>query len=158
MSTVIARRVAATPARDASQTWDKIVALLAPDPKSEARKELAKAAGIACSSIASEATKDAAIVVWGGGARVRVYCLFDEDAITGDDKNEDALPSNPTQGDWKISIPCLTEDVGWSQRKLSATCTRVFARSVDEDVSDGEKEATRTSTGMSINMAEFFKS
>lgn len=158
MSTVIARRVLATPVRDASQTWDTIMLLIAPDANSDARKELIKASGIACSSIASEATRDAAIVVWGGGVRVRFYCLFDEDAITGDSKNEDTLPSSPIQGDWKVSIPCLPEDVAWSQKKLSAACVRVSARSMDDNVGDEEKEATSKSAGLSINMAEFLKS
>ena len=69
MSTVLARRVASSPVRTAAQTWAKIVEIIAPDPQSTARKELAKAAGVACASISSEATKDAAIVVWGGGPR-----------------------------------------------------------------------------------------
>jgi hypothetical protein len=158
MSSVVARRILATPVRDAGQTWDTIMSLIAPDANSDARKDLVKASGIACSSIASEATRGAAIVVWGGGVRVRFYCLFDEDAMTGDGKNEDALPSSPTQGDWKVSIPCLPEDVAWSQKKLSATCAHVCARSMDEDVNDGEREATRMSAGLTINMAEFLKS
>ena len=97
--------------------------------------------GVACSSIASEATKDAAIVVWGGGPRVRVYCVFDEDAITQDDVNEDALPKSPTEGDWKMSIPCLPEDVVWSTAKLASVSTRISARSMDEDVADEEPKA-----------------
>src|SRR5690349_22714321 len=48
-------------------------------PQSAAREELACAAGVACAAIASEATKDAAFVVWGGGPRVRIYNVFDED-------------------------------------------------------------------------------
>lgn len=158
MSTVVARRVVATPVRDATQTWDTICVLLAPDASSDARKELVKASGVACAAIASEATRDAAIVVWGGGLRVRVYCLFDDDAVTGDDKNEDALPTSAVQGDWKMSIPCLTEDVAWSQRKLSGSCTRVLARSMDDDIEDAAKTDAANTAGFSINMAEFLKS
>jgi len=158
MSTVVARRVVATPVRDARQTWDAICALIAPDAASEARKELAKASGVGCAAIASEATRDAAIVVWGGGLRVRVYCLFDDDAITGDDTNEDMLPSSPTQGDWRVSIPCLPEDVDWSQRNLSSNCTRMQARSMDADVEDAGKSDAVSAAGFSINMAEFLKS
>lgn len=159
MSTVIARRVASTPTRTASQTWAKIVELVAPDPNSPARKELALAAGVACSSISSEATKDAAIVVWGGGPRVRVYCLFDEDAITQDDVNEDPLPKSSTEGDWKMSIPCLPEDVAWSKAKLASVTSRITARSMDDDVADEEEpKAAVAASSMNINLSEFMKS
>ena len=158
MSTVIARRVASTPTRTVTETWAKIVELVAPDPNSPARKELALAAGVACSSIASEATKDAAIVVWGGGPRVRVRCFFDEDAITQDDVNEDPLPKSPTEGDWKMSIPCLPEDVAWSTAKLASVSTRISARSMDEDVADEEPKADVAASSLSINLSEFMKS
>ena len=51
--TVVARRVAASPKRTAAQTWEAIVALIAPESKSAARAELAKAAGVACTSISA---------------------------------------------------------------------------------------------------------
>jgi hypothetical protein len=157
MSTVIARRVVSTPTRAASQTWAKIVELIAPDPNSPARTELALAAGVACSSISSEATKDAAVVVWGGGPRVRFYCLFDEDAITQDGVSESPLPKSPTEGDWKMSIPCLPEDVAWSKAKLAGVTSRITARSMNEDVADEEPKAAAASS-MSINLSEFMKS
>lgn len=157
MSTVVARRVASTPSRTAAQTWEMIVTILAPDPKSDARKELAKAAGVACASISSEATKEAAIVVWGGGPRVRVYCVFDDDAITGDGVNEDALSKSPTEGDWKMSIPCLPEDVKWSNDKLASTSTRISARSLEDDIEDDEHVSASSARSMSINTGEFLK-
>jgi hypothetical protein len=158
MSTVIARRVASTPIRTATETWAKMVELVAPDPNSPARNELALAAGVACSSISSEATKDAAIVVWGGGPRVRVYCLFNENAITRDDVNEDPLPRSPTEGDWKMSIPCLPEDAPWSKAKLAGVSSRISARSMDEDLEDEEPKAAVAASSMSINLSEFLKS
>lgn len=158
MSTVIARNVSSTPTRAVTQTWAKIVELVAPDTNSPARKELDLAAGIACSSISSEAIKDAPIVVWGGGPRVRVYCLFDEDAITQDDVNEDPLPKSPTEGDWKMSIPCLPEDLAWSKAKLASVTSRITARSKEEDVADEEPKAAAAAHSMSINLSEFMKS
>src|ERR1700682_663609 len=157
MSTVLARRVASTPVRTAVETWARIVEIIAPDPQSQARKELAKVAGTACASIASEATKEAPMVIWGGGPRVRVYCVFDEDAITQDGVNEDALPKSPTEGDWRMSIPFLTEDVAWSGASLAAASSRVSARSVDDDVADEEPLAA-SAAPLSINLAEFLKS
>ena len=157
MSTVLARRVASTPTRTAAQTWDKIVEILAPDPKSDARQEMAKAAGVACASISSEATKDAAIVVYGGGPRVRVYCVFGEDTISGDGVNEDALPKSPTEGDWQMSIPCPPEDVAWSNRKLASVTSRISARSLEDDVEDQEPETNATGRALTINAEEFLK-
>lgn len=157
MSTVLARRVASTPVRTAAETWGRIVEIIAPDPESPARKELAKVAGTACASIASETSKEAPIVIWGGGPRVRVYCVFDEDAITQDGINEDALPKSPTEGDWRMSIPFLAEDVSWSGASLAAASSRVSARSVDDDVLDEEPLAA-SATPLSLNLAEFLKS
>lgn len=157
MSTVSARRVASTPARTAAQTWEKIVQILAPDPRSPARDELAKAAGVACSSISSEAIKDAAIVVWGGGPRVRVYGVFDEDAITGEGVNEDALSKSPTEGDWKMSIPCPPEDVKWSSGKLAAVSNRVSARSLEDDIDDEQSDSASAARSLTINAEEFLK-
>lgn len=158
MSNVLARRVASTPVRTAAQTWAKIVAIIAPDPQSPAREELAKGAAVACAAIASEAIKDAPIVIWGGGPRVRVYCLFDEDAITQDGVNEDTLPKSPTEGDWRISIPCQAEDVAWSRSNL-ATSSRISARGVDDEIEEeAEASATVANAPLSINLAEFLKS
>lgn len=156
MSGVVARRIASSPARTASQTWEMIVELLAPNPKSPARAELLAAAGVACSAISSESTQDDAIVVWGSGARVRVYCAFGEAAITGDDVNEDALAKSPTEGDWSMSIPCPSEDVTWSQTKLASVSTRVTARAMGEDVADEATEAGARQS-LAINMEEFLK-
>jgi hypothetical protein len=157
MSTVLARRVASTPVRTAVETWARIVEVIAPDPESPARKELAKVAGTACASIASEAPKEAPMVIWGGGPRVRLYCVFDEDAITQDGINEDALPISPTEGDWRMSIPFLAEDVAWSGASLAAASSRISARSVDDDVADEEPLAA-SATPLSLNLAEFLKS
>ena len=158
MSTVLARRVASTPVRTASQTWAKITEILASDPASSAHAELRKATGVACASISSEATRDAAIVVWGAGPRVRIYCVFDEDAITGDDVSEDPLLKAPTDGDWKMSIPCLPEDVTWSSAHLASVSSRISARAMDEDVEDGEQGSKAAAPPLTINPAEFFKS
>lgn len=157
MTTVLARRVAATPVRTASQTWARIVEIIAPDPSSEARQELAKAAGVACASISSEVTKDAPIVIWGEGPRVRLYCVFDEGAITQEGVNEDALPKSPTHGDWKMSIPCLPDDVKWSSANLAAVSNRFRARSVEDQVDDQDGLPAAAAPAFGINIEEFMK-
>lgn len=157
MSTVMARRVASTPVRSASETWATIVFLLVPDPSSADRAELAKAEGVACASIASEATKDAAIIVWGGGPRARIYCLFGDDAITGDDVSEDAFARTPLGEGWKMSIPCPPEDLAWSRNKLASTSLRVSARSVEDDVPDDGSATDAPARSLAINFEEFLR-
>lgn len=105
--TVVARKFTSIPERTASATWSAIIQLLAPDSQSEAALELASVAGIASSLISREAMT-ASVVVCGSGPRVRIYCLYNEDAIEGDDANEAALSFNPTSGefDWDHQFLC----------------------------------------------------
>ena len=113
------------------------MALLAPDPTSPARRDLDAVAGVACSLITDEALKDDALVVHGVGPRLRVYCLYGDDAIEGDSVNEGALSFVLTDGDWRMSLPCPDEDLPWVQRSLAKASTRVTARALGE-AAEGE--------------------
>jgi hypothetical protein len=145
--TVLARVVRATPFRPAGEAWEVIVGLLAPDGGA-ARDELMKIAGVATSLIAAEAPKDDKIVVWGGGPLVRVSCVYDDDAITGDNANETKLARSPTDGDWRMSLPCAEEDLTWVQAALAKKSARITARKfgekLDTDADEGESAATAT--------------
>lgn len=156
MTSVVARRFASTPIRTASETWAFIISILAPDPDSPARGELAKATGVVCSAISSEATKDNPIVVRGAGPLVRVYCVFGDDAITGEGVNEDQLVQSPTEGDWSMSIPCPPEDLTWSQGSLSVVSKRITARAVGEDDRASNNDAD--DLPLTVNREEFLKS
>ena len=155
MATVITRSIASTPKRTATETWEVILLLLAPDAKSAGHLELKKITGVAASSIASEATTNDAFIIYGNGPQVRVYCIFGDDAISGDGVNEDPFHEPPVRGDWKMSIPCIPEDVKWSEKKLKEITTRVTARAtgetVDKEASNGPKDQ------LAINTAEFLK-
>lgn len=135
-STVLARTFASVPARTADETWSSIVALLAPDESSDARTELAQVSGVACSCITDETLRDDALVVYGAGPRLRVYCVYGDDAIEGDGVCESALAFVPTDGDWRLSIPCLPEDLEWVSRYLSKVSQRVTTRATGDDVND----------------------
>ncbi|HEX8674875.1 MAG TPA: hypothetical protein VF710_23450 [Longimicrobium sp.] len=135
--TVVARRLASVPARSAVDTWDAIVELIAPDPKSSARTDLNAAAGVACSLIAGEMS--APIVVYGSGPRLRVYCLYGDAAIDGDDVTEGPLTYVPTEGDWHMSLPCPEEELDWVQRRLRSSM-RVSARDDRSEVGDEKSE------------------
>ena len=155
MSGLISRRVASTPVRTAAATWNQVVQLLVPIESNPARVELMKVRGVACASIASEATKDCPIVVHGGGPRVRVYCVFGDDALTGEGVDESSLVAPPTDGDWAMSIPCLAEDLSWCRGELAAVSSRVTARVVGADVSEGGASSAADAT---IDIEEFRKS
>ena len=154
---VIARRFASIPERTAMATWKAISALLATDSTSDPARELASVAGIASSLITREAMT-APLVVYGSGPRVRIYCLYNEDAIEGDDANEAPLSFDATAGDWKISLPCPADDLQWVQNSLSAKSTRISARDMTSPVEDDDDSSERETSGSSVDLEAFFKS
>jgi hypothetical protein len=158
--TVVARRVVSTPVRTASETWSVITTLLAPKD-GPGRNELTKISGVACSLIASEAMEYDAIVVYGNGPRVRVYCLFGEAAMSADGKNEDALVTCPTENDWSLSLPCLAEDLAWVKSELARLSSRITARELGDTVPEEEAKTSNASVlrpTSSINEDAFFRS
>lgn len=156
MSTVIVRKIAGSPIRTSSEVWENICELVAPDAASAARAILAKATGVACSSIASEVIKDKPIVLFGSGPRIRIYGLFDEDAVSGEDINEAALPEVATEDDWRMSIPCLDEDFDWCKRETKVCAPHISVRRLDDDVPDEERDNNSNNT-VRINLEEFLK-
>jgi hypothetical protein len=144
--TVLARVVRATPYRPADEAWDVIVGLLAP-AGGAARDELRKVAGVATSLIATEGPKNDKIVVWGGGPQVRINCIYGEDAVT-DEAREEKLPRSPTDGDWHMSLPCPEEDLTWVQAALAKKSTRITARKLgekpDTDADEGQGASAAT--------------
>ncbi len=154
--TVVARRIVSTPVRGAAETWTVITNLLA-SAHGDGRRELERVAGVACSLISSEAPAADAIVVRSNGPRVRVYCLFGEDAISGDDKAESSLATYPTNGDWSMSLPCPEEDLAWVQTELALQSKRITARKLGEAV-PGDEPASESKTGNAVSEAAFFRS
>lgn len=156
--TVVARRIKATPARPASEAWQVIVNLLAP-VASDARSELLRVEGIASSLIASQAMKDAPIVVHGSSPRVRFYCLYDDEAIEGEQANEQKLATCPTEGDWSMSLPAPVEDLKWVQDSLKKRSSRVTARDMTGPVAtESSEDEGQKSAGAAINPEAFFRS
>jgi hypothetical protein len=145
---VIARVFASIPHRSASETWSAIVDLFAPAAESPARAELLGIAGIAASIIADEAPSDDAIVLFGSGPRIRVYTVYGDDAIEGNDISESPLNFIPTMDDWRLSLPCRSDDLAWIQRALQSsphTSARALGEAVDE-AQASERSALRTAT------------
>ena len=157
MATIIVRSIASSPKRTATETWGVIASLLDPDPKGLGRSELEKAAGIAASSIASEAPVEDAFIVHGNGPQVRIYCVFGDNAVSDDGVNEDPFQEPPAAGDWRLSVPCLPEDLDWMQRKLKFISSRISARATGEKVAAEQSASTTCAADLAINLNEFLK-
>ena len=142
MSTVVSRTFRSTPWRDAHTTWTEIVELLTEGKADAARTELLAVSGIAASVIADHAPDGSAIVVTCDGPRTRIYCIYDDDAIDGADSNEDSLGFDPLKGNWRVSLPCPSEDLDWIQRALKELSSRITARDRDTSVSIGDSANT----------------
>lgn len=156
--TVVSRRVVATPARSASAAWDVIVRLVTASG-SPARQELQRIEGIASCIIAEESLKADPCVVFGSGPRLRIYCLYNEDAIAGEDANEAALAFTPTEGDWQISLPCHADDLEWVQKALRQRSTHVTAREAGTSVEAEPATAQASSAaGAVIDREAFLRS
>lgn len=157
--TVVARQFISVPERTATATWKAISDLLAPDSGSPAACELASILGIASSLITREAMTSP-IVIYGSGPRVRIYCLYNDDATEGDDANESALAFNATAGDWKMSLPCPKDDLSWVRIALSAKSNRISARDMETSVEDDGDAAdiSSSSAAEAVDMEAFFKS
>ena len=156
--TVISRKFASIPQRSAVETWNAISELLS-KKGSAARSELESVSGIACALIASEAMTSA-IVTSGVGARVRMYCLYGEDAITGDDINESALPHNPTDGSWSMSLPCRSEDLDWVRSSLKKKSSRITARDMKEvtgEEDEDESASRNEDAAAGVDLEKFLK-
>lgn len=158
--TVLARRIVATPARSAAEAWNVIAGLLAPDDKSDARREILSVTGIASSLIASEAMKDSSIVVSGMGPRIRIRCLYDEDAILGDEANEQAFAICPTEGEWVMSLPCPAEDINWVREALKKHSTKITARELSAEAFSEQAQRNEKSAHAEIlvDREAFFRS
>ena len=146
---VVARTFATTPARAATETWEQIVNLIA--SSTEARRELAAVAGVVCAMITEEALRDDPLTLYGAGPRVRIYAVYGDDAISGEGVREDPLSFDPTDGDWRMSLPCPAQDLAWVERSLARVSTRVRARALGEAVSGEDDDSDRSSSGSTVS-------
>jgi hypothetical protein len=158
VTTVARRTFRSTPHRDAHRTWAAIVDLLAQGKAGAARTELLAVAGVAASMIADQAPKNAAIVVTCDGPRTRIHCVYDDGAIDGSDANEDPLGFDPLEGDWRVSFPCLSEDLAWVQGALKQHSSRITARDRDAIVSNEESASAAKAQALVLDPKGFLGS
>lgn len=153
---VVARRINSVPVRYASETWKRIVDLIAPT-NATSRAELLAVTGVAASLITRESLKDSPFVVAGDGARVRVYCVYGDDSIEGTKASEAAVPNSPAETDtWMASLPCPKDDLAWVQAQLAQHSSRITARDMAEAAFADEEEKAAAATP-TINVEAFLR-
>jgi hypothetical protein len=133
---IISRKFAASPARTAADTWQTIVNIITEGTDSS-KQELLKITGIIASIISDETPANNAITVIGAGPRLRVYCLYGDDAI-GDEANEASLSWKPFESDWEIYFPVEESDLDWVTKLLKEKNSRFKTYKAGEKVSDEE--------------------
>lgn len=116
--TTIARRIASTPVRTATETWSLIRDLMSVAGLNIAH-QLGLAANAACMLIAEEHTKADPIVITGCGPLVRIYTLHGNDAIDGSTVNEQPLTIS-AKSDWRLAIPASGPDYGLAETALAS--------------------------------------
>lgn len=158
MSTV-ARRFAASPERLPSATWKKITSLVCrTDVKASA--EFEKVAGMASSVIADQSTENHPLVIINEGPRLRIYSLHGDKATSEDDRNENALTWNPTQGAWHAYIPCGPEDYDEFKGLVKSQSAKFSVYNIEEGLeedADEEEEKAQATASVTIDWEAFKK-
>ena len=141
MSTV-ARRFCCTPSRLSSATW-KAISELVCRSDSGAAAEFAKVSGIASSLINDKLFAENPMVVKNKGPRLRIYCLYGEVAISGEDKNEELLSWSPTAEDWQAFLPCGEEEFDETMTALAAKSAKFTAYNIKMGIPDDDRSSAK---------------
>ena len=145
----IRRNVASIPVRSAKETWSAIVDLVT-DTDSKDREQLLAASSTMESLIADEHPGRVPIVFKGGGPRILIYCLYDEDAMDAG-LSVDILACNPTAGDWHATAPAENEDVVWMNRTLKERAPRFTVHDVDEPPAEETERSNQAAREFEID-------
>jgi len=139
----IRRNIASVPTRSAKETWRAIVDLVTASDSVD-KAQLDAAASLMESLIADELPASVPIVFKGSGPRILIYCLYNEDAMEAV-LAVDALTTNPTSGDWRVTAPCEDDDVEWMNKTLKARAPRITVHAADEAPGDGDADSEEQS-------------
>ena len=149
MSTV-ARKFSACPVRTAANTWETITNVIGASNET-VKAELTKVAGIAASIISDGTPAENAITIIGTGARLRIYCLYEEDGST-EDANESTLNWNLFEGDWEIHFPVEKEDFDWVKKSLSEKGARFIAYEAGSKPAEDNETKSSSNSVLTINL------
>ena len=156
--TVVVRRMAASPARISSEAWSVMTGLVCRGDKT-ATAEFEKVKNIAACLINDEVFANSPMSLKNDGPRLRVYCVYGDDAITGEVK-ESPLNWNPTKGDWLAYLPCLSDDVKVMKKMLLGKSSHFEIYDVEKGVPDEdmvEAAAAMATAKSEINWEAFKK-
>ena len=155
MSTV-ARRFTASPARLSSATWKAISGLVC-KADSSAASEFAKVAGVASSLINERFFAEHPLVVKNKGPRLRIYCVYGDDATTGDGANENELSWSPTANEWHAFLPCSEEQHEHMAAYIAGKSAKFSIYNVEKGIPDDETSEAEDSTteAASVNWDAF---
>lgn len=143
MSTV-ARRFLASPARLSSAAWTAISKLVC-DNDIGAAAEFAKVSGIGSCLVNDQVFAQNPMVVKNKGPRLRVYCLYGDDAISGEDQNEDALSWKPTTEEWHVFLPCFADEIDEMAAALKSKSEKFSVYDLDKGIPDDASAETEKS-------------
>ena len=151
---IISRTFAACPARTAAVTWEAIVNVISAD-SAGAKQLLNSISGVIASIISDETLANNAITVVGTGPRLRVYCLYGDDAIS-DEANEASLSWKPFEKDWEIYFPVEESDLAWVTKLLKETNSKLKTYKAGDKIKgeavDEENKPASNFTQLSINI------
>lgn len=155
---IVARRFAASPARLSSDTWRVITALVCQTDAGSAA-EFAKIAGMASCLINDKMFKDAPFVVKNEGPRLKVYCIYGDDALGGEDVNEEKLTWQPTLKTWSAFLPCHVDELEEYQAEFKKISSKFFVydeqKGLDDEVE--KSEGQQICAALSVDWEAFKK-
>jgi hypothetical protein len=160
---VVARKFSASPARLSSATWKAISAIIC-QSDTAAAAEFAKVAGIASCLINDRQFAKTPMVIKNDGPRLRIYCLYGDDAVDEDQKNEAALTWKPTEGSWLAFMPCHKDELADFKNQLTGRSANFFvydaAEGLDIEEAVGEEKEVKNeaSTSLAVDWEAFKKS
>lgn len=153
---VVKRTVVSNPERTSVETWSKITEIVC-GQDSEAKKEFEKVSNVTASLLPEEFLKDNPLVVKGSGAQLRIYCLYGEDAISGEDSNEDSLTWDITSKPWMAYLPCSKEEMSWYENTLSDITGKFKVYDLEKGIDKSEYQSNNIKETEFVIDEEAFK-
>jgi hypothetical protein len=140
----VRRDIASIPVRSAGETWQAILDLITAADSVDATM-LKAAASVMESLIAEEHPATVPIVVKGNGARLVIYCLYNEAAMEAG-TDIDPITWNPTGGaGWKMTAPAEAADVTWMNSTLKTRAPRITVHDVASPPAEDDGDNANTS-------------
>jgi hypothetical protein len=155
MSTV-ARHFTASPARLSSATWQAISELICKTDR-DAAAEFANVSGLASSLINERYFANNPLVLKNKGPRLRVYCIYGEDAVTEEGVNEDDLSWSPTCGEWHAFLPCSADEYDEMAASLKGKSVKFSIYNIEKGIPDDTQNemADSQTTAASVDWGAF---